>query len=225
MSDTYLITGANRGIGLEFVRQLSARGERVIATARNLEEASALKGTGATLLPLEVSDSGSIHNLGEALKGRAIDVLINNAGISSETKSLALCTTEGLQRDFLVNSIGPLLVTRALIPNLRAGTRRVVVSISSKLGSIAHNTGGSSYGYRASKAGLNMLMVSLAQEFKGEGFISVVMHPGWVKTDMGGAGAPLEIPDAVQSMIKVIDDLLPRDNGTFRQFDGAVLPW
>lgn len=225
MADTYLITGANRGIGLEFVRQLVRRGERVIATARRPAEATALQGTGATVFPLDAADPRSIDAFGEAVKGRSIDVLINNAGVSSETKSLALCTSEELQRAFLVNSTGPLLVTRAVMPSLRAGTRRVIVSISSKLASIGSNTGGSSYGYRASKTALNMLMVSLANELKPEGFVSVVMHPGWVKTDMGGAGAPLSPEDAVRGMISVIDGLLPRDTGTFRQYDGAVIPW
>jgi NAD(P)-dependent dehydrogenase (short-subunit alcohol dehydrogenase family) len=163
--------------------------------------------------------------LGAALRGQAIDVLINNAGVSSETRSLAACTQDQLVRDFTINSISPVLVTKAVLPSLKMGSRRVVVSITSKLGSISQNTGGSSYGYRASKAALNMFNASMALELKQEGFICVVMHPGWVKTDMGGAGAPLTPEQSVGSMIRVIGELMPRDTGMFKNYDGGEIPW
>jgi NAD(P)-dependent dehydrogenase (short-subunit alcohol dehydrogenase family) len=225
MAETVMVTGANRGIGLEFVRQYIARGDRVIAAVRKPSDAGALSSMGVKVVGLEASDEKSIEGLGEALRGQAIDVLINNAGVSSETKSLAACNQAALVRDFTINSISPILVTRALLPCLRVGTRRLVVSITSKLGSIAQNTGGSAYGYRASKAALNMLNMSMANELKPEGFTCVVMHPGWVKTDMGGKEAPLTPEQAVSSMIQVISGLTMKESGSFRNYDGGVLPW
>lgn len=225
MAETYVVTGANRGLGLEFARQLMARGDKVIATARRPGEATDLTKTGARVVPLEASDEGSIVALGEALTGQAVDVLINNAGVSSESKNLAACTMAELSRVFAVNSTSPVLVTKALLPSMRAGTRRLVVNITSKLGSIGLNSGGSSYAYRASKAALNMFTVSMAHELKGEGFSCIVMHPGWVQTDMGGKEAPLTPDQAVSSMLGVIKRLTAKESGSFLNYDGTPLAW
>ncbi len=225
---TYLITGANRGIGLEFARRLAARGERVIATTRRPAELSAEAASlrGVTWVALDVSDPASIDSLASRLGGTdSIDVLINNAGVSSTIKAIAQLTAEELHRVFAVNSFAPLLVTRALLPLLKAGQRKLIVNISSQLASIANNTGGSSYPYRASKTALNQLTASLSNELRPAGFTCLAMHPGWVKTDMGGQEAHLTVEQAVTHMLPVIDGATPAQSGRFLNYDGKPLPW
>ena len=224
---TYLITGANRGLGLEFARQLSTRKDetRIIATAREVEKATDLSRLVHDVIPLDVADPRSIERLPDLIKDRPIDILINNAGIGSKSNSIEKLDHEELARVFSVNSVGPMLVTRALLPNLRAGQRKTVFNISSQLGSITNNHGGSSYGYRASKAALNMLTVSLSNELKKDGFTCVVAHPGWVQTDMGGPNATLKPEESISALLKVIDGLKPDDTGKFFNYDGKTLPW
>ncbi|MCC6228244.1 MAG: SDR family oxidoreductase [Phycisphaerales bacterium] len=225
MSTTHLVTGATRGIGLEFARQLSQRGDVVLATARDPKNAGELSGFRLSIGGLDVADPISIEGLTEALSDRPIDVLINNAGVGSPTKSIADCTADELQRVFMINSIAPMLVAKAALPSLRLGKRKIIVNISSQLASITNNTGGSSYAYRASKAALNQLNKSLANELGPEGFTCVVVHPGWVRTDMGGPNAPILPPDSVKMLLKLIDALTPADNGKFFNNDGTILPW
>jgi len=188
---TFLVTGANRGIGLEFARQLAAQNHTVLGTARRPEEAQDLARVAHQVIPLDALEPSSIAALRQHVKNRPVDVLINNAGVSSEQKSIETLEAAELQRVFQVNAFAPMLIVRALLPNLRAGERKQILSITSQLGSIANNTGGSSYAYRGSKAALNQLNKSLANELRGEGFTCIVAHPGWVKTDMGGPNAPL----------------------------------
>ena len=225
MPTTSLVTGATRGIGLEFARQLSERGDVVLATARDPKNAGELTSFRLSIGGLDVSDPISIEGLTEALAGRPIDVLINNAGVGSPTKSIADCTADELQRVFMINSVAPILVAKAVLPSLRLGKRKLIVNISSQLASITNNTGGSSYAYRASKAALNQLNKSLANELGPEGFTCVVVHPGWVRTDMGGPSAPILPPDCVKMLLKLIDGLTPADNGKFFNNDGTILPW
>lgn len=222
---TYLITGANRGIGLEYATQLRARGETVIATCRDVDKAAELKATGAEVLALDVADEQSISDLGKKLEDRAIDVLINNAGVSSTSKSLADCTKEELAKVLLINSIAPMLVTKAVLPSLKKGSTKLIVHISSQLGSIANNTGGSSYGYRASKAALNQFNRSLSAELAPLGYHTLCMHPGWVRTDMGGPNATLSTEESVRSMLGVISKAREVASGSFLNFDGKPLPW
>ncbi|NQX89708.1 MAG: SDR family oxidoreductase [Halioglobus sp.] len=222
---TVLITGANRGIGLEFARQLSARGDSVIGTARKPDEAIELKDLGVRVEQLDVTDSASVQALAARLQGVPIDLLINNAGIGGHTaNSFATTDFDEIAHTFDVNSLGPMRVTQALLPNLEAGEGKTVVKISSTMGSIEQNRGGY-YGYRASKAALNMFNKSLAAELGKQGFITIVMHPGWVKTRMGGAGAPVEPKDSVAGMIEVIDALNTEDNGAFLDYQGNTIPW
>jgi NAD(P)-dependent dehydrogenase (short-subunit alcohol dehydrogenase family) len=225
MPTTYLITGANRGLGLEFARQLSARGDRILATARNPAEATDLARLVHQVIPLDVADESSIERLGEQVKDQPIDVLINNAGVSAEAKSIEALTSKELQRAFLINSTGPMLTTKALLKNLRAGGRKLVFSITSQLGSIANNAGGSTYAYRASKAALNMLNMSLSHDLKKDGFTCVVVHPGWVRTDMGGPNATLAPEESIRNMLALADRLKPEDSGKFFNYDGKPLPW
>jgi NAD(P)-dependent dehydrogenase (short-subunit alcohol dehydrogenase family) len=222
---TYLVTGANRGIGLELARQLSVRGERILGTARRPAEATDLARLCHQVIPLDAADEASIDALPGHVKGQPIDVLVNNAGVSSEAASIERLTAGELRRVFMINAFAPLLVTRALLPNLRASARRVVFNITSVLGSISRNTGGSSYPYRASKAALNQLTVSLAHELRREGFTCVVAHPGWVRTDMGGPNATISPEQSAAGLLRVIDGLTPADSGRFFNYDGTTIPW
>jgi NAD(P)-dependent dehydrogenase (short-subunit alcohol dehydrogenase family) len=225
MSHTCLVTGANRGIGLEFARQLQARGERVIATARHPEAATDLATLGVRVEPLDVADGGSVRALAERLQGAPIDVLVNNAGTGGDSSPLADLDFERMARFFSVNSIGPLRLAQALMPNLRAGSRRLIVSLTSQMGSIASNDQGGYYGYRASKAALNMLNRTLALELAGKGYTCVVLNPGWVRTDMGGAGAPLTPEASVRGLLRLIDRLTPKDTGSFFSWNGERVAW
>jgi NAD(P)-dependent dehydrogenase (short-subunit alcohol dehydrogenase family) len=151
-----------------------------------------------------------------------VDVLFNNAGVSSKSPKLELCTKEELTRVLAINSIGPVLVTKALLANVRRGERKLVVNITSQLGSIARNEGGS-YGYRASKAALNMFTSCMAKEHKDVTFIA--MHPGWVQTDMGGQNAPLKVEESVSSMLLALERVGAAHSGGFLNFDGTTIPW
>ena len=228
---TYLITGANRGIGLELVRQLKARGDHVLATTRTGKD-DQLAALGAMVLGLEASSEESIAALGAAVEAALaeggatpIDVLINNAGVSSDDERLSSLSFEELTRVFTVNAFAPLLIARACLPALRAGRRRVVCNVSSVLASIAQNSGGSSYPYRGSKAALNQLTVCMANELRPEHFCCVCVHPGWVKTDMGGPKAPMLPEDSARHLIALTDRLTPNDSGRYFNYDGAALPW
>lgn len=222
---TALVTGANRGIGLELVRQLRARGHQVIGTARDPEKATELKDTGALVLPLDVTDSNSVRAMAKALNGQKIDLLINNAGIMGHNAaSFKETDFDEVITTYDVNSLGPMRVTQALLPNLLAGSGKTVVQISSTMGSIANNSGGY-YGYRSSKSALNMLNKSLALELAELGITSVVLHPGWVQTRLGGANAAITPKESVVGMIQVINGLGPQDNGRFLDYKGNELPW
>ena len=223
-SSTWLVTGGNRGIGLAFARELARRGERVLATARDPEKASELEKTGARVERLDVSDVESIAGLAGRLGQTPIDVLIHNAGRGGGASAIAKVDPGELAAFFAVNAIGPMLLTRALLPNLERGRRRTVVGITSGLASIALSNGGW-YGYRASKAALNMFHRTLAAELAPKGFTCVVLSPGWVKTDMGGPGATLSPERSVRGMLEVIDRLTPKESGGFFDHRGAEQPW
>jgi NAD(P)-dependent dehydrogenase (short-subunit alcohol dehydrogenase family) len=222
---TFVVTGANRGLGLELARQLVARGERVIATARDPRRAGPLAELDARVLPLDVGDDASIAAFAAALGGAPIDVLVNNAGRGDGRQPLGALARTTLRDTLETNALGPLLVTQALLPNLRAAESRLVVQITSKMGSIDDNTSGGAYGYRASKAALNMLNKSLALDLAAEGFRCVLLHPGWVRTDMGGASAPLSVQESVAGMLAVIDGLGPQHSGAFLDFRGETIAW
>lgn len=227
---TYLITGGSRGIGLTMARMLSARGEVVVATARNVEGLSpqARVVAGVRWVPLDVLDAGSIESLPERLATvgvDAIDVLINNAGVSSTARKLDEVTAAELQRVFMVNAFAPVLVAKSLRGMLEAGRRRLIVNVSSQLGSITNNDGGSSYPYRGSKTALNQMTVCMANELRAAGCTCVVVHPGWVRTDMGGPEAPLSVEESAGHLVSLIDRLRPKDSGRFFNYDGGAMPW
>jgi NAD(P)-dependent dehydrogenase (short-subunit alcohol dehydrogenase family) len=224
---TILITGASRGLGLEFVRQYAADGERVIAACRHPESATGLRGIKGDVraVALDIADAGSIHALADTLGTEPIDILINNAGVYGKAQSLGKMDYAAWEDVFRVNTIGPMHLTDALLPRIVAGQRKLIVAITSQMGSIDDNTSGGYYAYRSSKAGLNAVVKSLSVDLKPRGIAAVVLHPGWVKTDMGGANAPLEAKDSVAGMRSVIGKLSIKDSGRFFDYHGKELPW
>jgi len=228
-----LITGANRGIGLELTRQLLRRGERVFAACRNPAAATKLHYLSAeyeglsSIVQLDVSDPASIDASFEIVKGLtdALDLLINNAGIQLSDDHLGTLEMDEMLRTFAVNSVGPLLVCQRYLGLLQAGASPRIVNISSRRGSLAWYQDRRFYTYSASKAALNMMTKRLAVETKAMGIIAVVMHPGWVMTDMGGPGAQITADESVSGMLRVIDRLTIEDAGRFLGWDGKEMPW
>jgi NAD(P)-dependent dehydrogenase (short-subunit alcohol dehydrogenase family) len=221
----YLVTGANRGIGLAFARLLCRRGDRVIATARHPEKARDLAKLPARLEQLDVGDEKSIAALAGRIEGEPLDVLVNNAGIGEDGARFGRLSMKELEEAFRVNAAGPVALAQALLPNLRAGKLRAIVNLSSGLGSISENESGGWIAYRASKAALNQLTRTAAAELKREGFICIAISPGWVRTDMGGPGASLSPDESVAAMLEIIDRLKPSDTGRFFDHRGREMPW
>ena len=223
---TILITGANRGIGLGLARHAAERGYTVIGTARNPENAGELKAVASEQLHTDSVDS--VNALAEKLRGEPIDVLINNAGIfPHECDDINDLDLDALQRVIQTNTLGPIMLTRALIPNLEQSKRKTSVSITSNLGSITDASKGQMgfLGYRTSKAALNMANATMAHQLKPKGINCVVIHPGWVQTDMGGQAAPLTPDDSTRSIMDTIDGLSMSDTGRFVDYQGKELPW
>lgn len=232
---TVLVTGANRGIGLEFARQYAADGWKVLAAVRDLRKATDLHSLGSdvSVMPMDVADEESIIKLSRDLDGQPIDVLINNAGISGRAEGAPRGSDSDMQavdaehwlKVFRVNSIAPLLVTRAFRKNVANGERKIVASISSLLGSIESNGSGGMYVYRSSKTALNMVNKSMAGELKADGIACIVFHPGWVKTDMGGGSAPVTPEQSARGMRAVLGRVARADSGKFFNYDGSEIPW
>ena len=222
---TVLITGAGRGLGLDFTRQYAAKGWKIHACARNHD---GLKGIAGDIHPhnLEVTDYDAVTSLAKELSAEAIDVLICNAGIGGERGSAPLGAVDpaAWRQIFEVNTLAPLMMAQAFVEHVARSTERKLIAISSILGSIANNAG-SRYIYRASKTALNMEWNCLARDLAPRGIICVALHPGWVQTDMGGSTAPLTIDQSVPPMVKTIAALKPSDNGRFLQYDGKELAW
>ena len=228
-----LVTGANRGLGLEFVRQLLARGDRVVAACRRPAEAETLTAlhvlhpNAMTVLPLDVIDAASRAAL-IAIVGAewgAIDVLINNAAVMSHGERFGELDAANFRTAFEANTIAPLLLTEAAAPLLAKGRAPVVAHISSLLGSIEATQTFTPASYSVSKAALNMAAKIAAYPLGERGIRSVLLHPGWVLTDMGGPNAPLRAPESVAGMLRVIDDLPADARGDFLDYTGARLPW
>lgn len=215
------ITGASRGIGFELARQYRERGDRVVAACRTAS--AALRELGVEVVEaVDVTDDASVEALVEALDGRRIDVLVNNAGILSD-ESLQDLDFDRMRRQFEVNSLGPLRVTAALRQNLGTGSK--VAIITSRMGSIADNTSGGRYGYRMSKAAVNMAGRSLAHDLRGAGVALAILHPGFVRTDMTGHQGLVDPPDSAAGLIARIDQLNLENSGSFWHANGEELPW
>ena len=224
MADTYLITGASRGLGAEFVRQLRRAGHTVIAAVRDPGSARDAAQAGATVVQLDVTRPDTFDAFARSLTV-PIDVLINNAGIAARDASLRTTTAEAMDEVFRTNVFGLTLLTKALLPVLGRGRRKTIVNVSSSLGSLAITPGGFSYAYCCSKAALNMATVLIHRELSGDGFTVISLDPGWNRTDMGGGEAPLDPKVTVASMITVLERLGPRDSGRFIGYDGESRPW
>ena len=224
----FVVTGANRGIGLEFVKQLTARGEEVAATVRDPGDASELRalarpGVRLDIHRLDVADDASVDAFATQLPAGPVDVLINNAGVSG-VKGGELIDPHDIVRVLNVNAVGTLRVVRALLPRLREGKGRKIINLTSQLGSIAEANGGR-YAYRLSKAALNMATKLLAGDLRAEGFLTVALHPGWVQTRMGGTAAPVPPEQSVAGMLGIIDGLTAEQSGHTFDFQGRPIPW
>jgi NAD(P)-dependent dehydrogenase (short-subunit alcohol dehydrogenase family) len=230
MKKTYIITGTSRGIGLELTQQLLKAGNSVYALARDPEKSKPL-----TSLKTQFSDQIRIYAVDvksdeqiaaftkELGKNTPVDVLINNAGMYGEGADLKDISFDTTMDTFLTNTIAPMRVTRALLPNLEKSQNPKVVHITSLMGSIHDNSSGGYYGYRMSKAALNMFSKSFSIDFKK--ITSLVVHPGWVQTDMGGPDAPTQPHESAKGIISVIEKATLKDSGKFFDFEGDELPW
>ncbi len=215
-----LITGGNRGIGLELCRQYHARGDDVIAVCRSASED--LTALGVRVIDnIDVADGDDVANLAEQLDGADLDVLVNNAGIL-RSDTIESVDFEHMLEQYRVNTIGPLRVTRALRSNLRHGSK--VGIVTSRVGSIEDNSSGNNYGYRASKAAANMVGMNLRHDLESSGIAVALLHPGLVATDMtGGNGVPAR--DAARGLIARMDELSLDNTGGFWHAEGYPLPW
>jgi len=226
-----LITGTNRGIGLEFVKHYLKNNEKVIATYRNKNSAKdllELKNTTSNLflLELDVSNPNSINEFASKITDQPIDTFINNAGVfGPRNNEFGNFNAKEWLDVFNINTIAPLLITQKILKNLRLGKNKKLVFISSKVGSIEENTGGGMYIYRSSKTALNQVIKSLSIDFKDENFIAAALHPGWVQTDMGGPNALIDTKTSVKGMAEVIDSLVLKNSGRFYNYDGSSIPW
>jgi NAD(P)-dependent dehydrogenase (short-subunit alcohol dehydrogenase family) len=226
-----LITGTNRGIGLEFVKHYIKNNKKVIATCRNRNSAKDLlelenTTNNLSLVELDVSNPNSINNFTSKIAGLPIDTFISNAGVSGP-KNIEFGNFNAKEwlEVFSVNTIAPLLITQKILKNLRLGKDKKLAFISSKVGSIEDNTSGGMYIYRTSKTALNQVIKSLSIDFKEDSFIVVALHPGWVQTDMGGPNALIDTKTSVKGLIEVIDNLTPKNSGKFYNYDGSPIPW
>jgi NAD(P)-dependent dehydrogenase (short-subunit alcohol dehydrogenase family) len=225
-----LVTGANRGLGLEFARQYAASGYRVFATARKPREADELlalakQNAALSVHELDVADPAGVAVLAKELAGQPIDILLSNAGVMGpKRQSLGQLDYAGMLDTLNTNTIAPLRLAEALLENVAHSQRKLIAAVTSGMGSIADTSGGH-YAYRASKAALNMSYRNLALDLKSRGIIAIVINPGWVKTDMGGEGASIEPSESIAAMRRVFDSVSLADSGKFMNYGGGTLEW
>jgi NAD(P)-dependent dehydrogenase (short-subunit alcohol dehydrogenase family) len=226
-----LITGANRGIGLELARAYAAGGDRVYASCRDpraagdLNALAAGSGGAVSIHALDVANGASVSALAGALNGAPIDILINNAGVNGGARqSLADTDFDAWLDAFSIMTLGPFRVVQALLPNLEAAAGAKVMTVTSQLGASTWPFGGS-YAYASAKAAVNSVMRAVAIDLKAKGVIVSMIHPGWVKTDMGGAGADITPRDSAAGIQKVIAGLTPAATGSFYKWNGEIHPW
>jgi NAD(P)-dependent dehydrogenase (short-subunit alcohol dehydrogenase family) len=227
-----LITGANRGLGLEFARQYAADGWELFAACRDPDAASDLRrlaqssGGKMRILALDVTKSASVKEAAAALEGQAIDLLLNNAGImGARGQTIGNIDYESWAKVLDANTMGPMRVAEALVDNVARSERKLIVTLTSGMGSLADNTSGGSVAYRSSKAAVNMVVRSLAIDLAPRGIICVVVNPGWVQTDMGGPNATLAPAESVSRLRRLIDELRPAQSGKFFNHDGREFAW
>ncbi len=229
MANRLLITGANRGLGLEFAKQYATDGWEVIATCRNPDEAKELQSlkthfNNISIMKLDVANFDEIHQVAESLKNVTIDLLINNAGIYLD-RATDKINVEDWMETFKVNSIAPVLLINAFKNHLANSELKKAVTLSSKMGSIDDNTKGGSYLYRTSKAAVNMAIKTASIDLKPLGIIVATLHPGWVQTDMGGPDGLIDIPTSVNGLRLVIKNLSLNNTGKFIDYQGKLIAW
>jgi NAD(P)-dependent dehydrogenase (short-subunit alcohol dehydrogenase family) len=229
---TTLITGANRGLGLEFARQYAADGWQVYATCRDPNSASELRrladasNNKVQIMALDVTDLASIKAAATKLEGQSIDLLLNNAGIGGPRgQTIGNIDYDAWEKVLDVNTMGPLRVSEAFVDNVARSERKLIVALTSGMGSIADNTSGGAFAYRSSKAAMNMVMRSLAIDLAPRGITCVVINPGWVRTDMGGPRGTQTPAQSVTKLRRLIDDLEPAHSGKFLNHDGREYAW
>lgn len=232
MNQSVLITGASRGIGLELVRQYAEAGWHVLACCREPAKAEGLTRLADSsdgkvqVFCLDVTDAVQIKQLADQLKGVVIDILLNNAGVYGQDDDEFGRTNEALWlQAFRVNTIAPMKIMEALVDNVAASERKVMAVMSSKMGSMADNGSGGSYVYRSSKAALNAVVKSASIDLKSRGISVVALHPGWVKTDMGGPGAEITPQQSVNQLRAILERASPRESGRYFDIDGSIIPW
>lgn len=222
---TVLITGANRGIGLEFARQYAADGWHVIATYRDLASAQDLLALPVESHRLEVADFAEVEDLGRRLANRPIDVLVNNAGTYGGSQAFGSVDMGDWATTLRTNAMAPLKLAETFRGNLVLGGRKTFAALSSRMGSMGDNTSGGAYIYRSSKAALNAVVKSLAIDLAPLGIVAFMLHPGWVKTRMGGANSLITAAESVQGMRRLIEQAVPARVGRFYNYDGQEIPW
>lgn len=233
MSSVVLITGANRGLGLEYTKQYVEAGSHVLACCRDPESAEDLLKLATnfkellSVHKLDVGDFSQVDLLAASLEGQAIDVLINNAGIYPDSGSGVFSDVDYVAwlEAFRINSMAPFKVAQAFTPHLKQGKLKKLVNMTSKMGSIADNTSGGSYLYRSSKTALNMITKSLSIDLAKDGITALVLHPGWVLTDMGGPNALITTAQSISGLRQVIERATLADAGKFYAYDGQEIPW
>lgn len=229
----FLITGANRGLGLELAKQATSHGHEVIGTARDPREADELSRIASKVMALDIMSPQSVQDFQNALEAEhmAIDVLVNNAAIAPRHATIDELSTDVFEEELVVQVVGPYRVTKAVLPSLRRGGAKRIVNVSSNLGShqdcagSGDNKGGGFYSYRAGKTALNMITQCMSRDLDEEGFTVVCVHPGWVRTRMGGPEAPLDVKQSQSGVFKVIDGLTREDNGSFISWEGERMAW
>jgi len=222
-----LITGANKGIGLEFTRQLKNKGYYVIGCCRNPSKAKELNELADEVIQLDVTKDSDIAALKQTLNNRSIDLLVNNAGISGEQGvTVGNVNRENFINVLNVNCISVVALCDALLPNIQTSQERNILVISSRMGSISDNERGRSYAYRSSKAALNCVMRSFAIDVQPEGVHVMLIHPGWVKTDMGGPDALIDVQTSVKGMLEQAEKQLSKSHAeVLHRFDGEMITW
>lgn len=226
---TVLVTGANRGLGYEFVKQYSKNNFNVLACCRSAENASELQELAKEvknikIYELDVGNINIIKNLSRQLRNEKIDVLINNAGIYRSSTIGNINYNEWME-SFKINTIAPYQIVEAFLDQILNSDLKKVISITSKMGSIDDNTTGGSYIYRSSKTALNSMMKSLTHDLVDRGIATLTLHPGWVRTDMGGPGGWIDSFESVQGMIREIDKLTIDDSGKYLDYAGKSINW
>lgn len=226
--NTVVITGANRGLGLEFCRQYLEKDYRVIATCRDKNKAESLNRLDCqqlTIAQLDILDQQSVSELGQSVSEKSIDLLINNAGVyGGSSQHLDGLELQQWLTTVQVNAMSPMFLTRTLLPQLKRSSDPKVAFLTSKMGSMGDNGSGGSYIYRSSKAALNACIKSFSVDY-ANAIKTVALHPGWVRTDMGGPNGLIEVEESVSGLIQVIDQLDFVNSGRFLDYQGKTIPW